>query len=75
MFTSPHECGLCTYHVSSSIASGLYLAAEAKGPQFLQKNPPAEISGYGSAPEGIKPDPMKVNAIAEITSPAVTRQV
>ena len=43
MFTSPHECGLCTHHINSSIAPGLYLAAEAKGPQFLQKNPRQEF--------------------------------
>ena len=43
MFTSPHECGLCTHHISSSIAPGLYLTAEAKVPQFLQKNPPQKF--------------------------------
>ena len=47
MFTSPHECGLCTRHINSLIAPGLCLAAVVKGPQFLQKNPPTEFSGYG----------------------------
>ena len=47
MFTSPHECGLCTHHISSSFAPGLYLAAEAKGPQFLQKNPQQKFLAMG----------------------------
>ena len=46
MFTSPHECGLCTHHISSSTDPGL-VGCSRKGPHFLQKNPPAEISGYG----------------------------
>ena len=46
MFTSPHECGLCTHQISSSTNPRL-VGCSRKGPHFLQKNPPAEISGYG----------------------------
>ena len=46
MFTSPRECGLCTHHISSLTDPGL-VGCSRKGPHFLQKNPPAEISGYG----------------------------
>ena len=28
MFTSPHECGLCTHHIGSSIDPGLLYLAE-----------------------------------------------
>ena len=48
MFTSPHECGLCTHHISSLTDAGL-VGCSIKGPHFLQKNPPVEISGYGPA--------------------------
>ena len=45
MFISPHEFGLCTHHVSSSTDLGL-VSCSRKDPHFLQKNHPAEISGY-----------------------------
>ena len=48
MFTSLHECGLCTHHISSLTDPGL-VDCSRKGPHFLQKNPPAEMSGYGPA--------------------------
>ena len=48
MFTSPHECGLCTHHISSLTDPGL-VGCSRKGPHFLQKNPPTEIFGYGPA--------------------------
>ena len=46
MFTSPHEFGLCTHHVSYSTDVGL-VGCSRKVPHFIQKNPPAEISAYG----------------------------
>ena len=45
MFTSPHEFGLCTHHVSSSTDLGL-VGCSRKGPHFLQNNTPTEISDY-----------------------------
>ena len=53
MLTSPHECELCTHHISSLTAPGLYLAEWLQliynGPHFLQKNCLEEFSGYGPA--------------------------
>ena len=32
------------------------MAAVGKGPHFLQKNPPAEISGYGPVSDALQSD-------------------
>ena len=40
MFTSPHECGLCTHHIGSSTDPGLlYLAEWLCPPLSLQTFP------------------------------------
>ena len=70
MFTSSHECGLCTHHISFSVTPGLCLAAVAKGPHFLQKNPPAEISGYGPETQKGFTDAEKQNNDDDVTKMA-----
>ena len=46
MFTSPHEFGLCTHHVSSSTDLEL-VGCSRKGPHFLQKNPQQKFLSTG----------------------------
>ena len=38
MFTSPHECGLCTHHIGSSTDPGLLHLAEWLCPLCLSKH-------------------------------------
>ena len=44
----PHECGLCTHHINFSCIWTL-LGYNTWIWTFLQKEPPAEMSGYGPA--------------------------